>query len=153
RAWQDAVTLAKETPGLGVGLHLTLVQGRAALPPHLLPAVTSLGGNFSAAPTLAGLRYFFSRRARAQIQDECRAQIERFLSTGLPLAQVDGHLNIHMHPVVLDILVNLARDYGIEAMRLTREDLATSLALDARYRLRKRWESCIFTWLSRAAEK
>src|SRR5262245_23518297 len=153
RAWQDAVTLAQETPGLGVGLHLTLVHGRAVLPPHLLPDITSLGGNFSASPAFAGLQYFFSQRARTQIQDECRAQIERLLGTGLSLAQVDDHLNIHMHPVVLDILLDLAQDYGLKAMRLTCEYLATGLALDARHVLRKRWESFIFTWLSRSAKK
>jgi hopanoid biosynthesis associated protein HpnK len=152
-AWQEAVALAQATPSLSVGLHLTLVQGRAALAPHLLPAVTDPGGNFSRTPTLAGLRYFFSRRARQQVRAECQAQIEKFLATGLPLAHVDGHLNIHMHPAVLDILLELAREYGIKAMRLTREDLAVSLALDARHRLRKRWESVIFTVLSRAAEK
>lgn len=152
-AWEDAVALAKATPSLSVGLHLTLVQGRAALAPHLLPAVTDPFGNFSHDPTRAGLRYFFSRQARAQVRAECRAQIEKFLATGLTLAQVDGHLNIHMHPIVLDILLELAREYGIRAMRLTREDLTVSLALDARHSLRKRWESVIFTALSRAAEK
>jgi predicted glycoside hydrolase/deacetylase ChbG (UPF0249 family) len=38
-------------------------------------------------------------------------------------------------------------------MRLTCEDLATSLAFDPRHVLRKRWESFIFTWLSRSAKK
>jgi hopanoid biosynthesis associated protein HpnK len=152
-AWEEAVASAKATPTLSVGLHLTLVQGRAALSPHLLPAVTDPFGNFSHDPTRAGLRYFFSRQARAQVRAECRAQIDKFLATGLTLAQVDGHLNIHMHPVVLDFLVELAKEYGIRAMRLTREDLPTSLALDARHSLRKRWESVIFTALSRAAEK
>ncbi len=152
-AWKEAVALAHSTSSLSVGLHLTLVQGRAALAPHLLPTVTDPGGNFSRNPTLAGLRYFFSRRARRQVRAECQAQIEKFLATGLPLAHVDGHLNIHMHPAVLDILLELAREYGIKAMRVTREDLAVSLALDAHHCLRKRWESVIFTGLSRVAEK
>lgn len=150
-AWKEAVALAKDTPSLGVGLHLTLVQGRAALAPHLLSAVTDPGGNFANNPTLAGLRYFFSRRAREQLRAECRAQIEKFLATGLPLAQVDGHVNMHMHPAVFDILLELMREYDIRAMRLSREDLAASLALDARHSLRKRWESMIFTALSRRA--
>jgi hopanoid biosynthesis associated protein HpnK len=152
-AWEEAVALAQATPSLSVGLHLTLVQGRAALAPHLLPAVTDPGGNFSRTPTLAGLRYFFSRRARQQVRAECQAQIEKFLATGLPLAHVDGHLNIHMHPVVLNVLLELAREYGIKAMRVTCEDLAVSLALNTHHSLRKRWESVIFTGLSRAAEK
>jgi hopanoid biosynthesis associated protein HpnK len=152
-AWEDAVVLAKAAPSLSVGLHLTLVQGRAALAPHLLSAVTDPGGNFSQNPMLAGLRYFFSRQARAQVRAECRAQTERFLATGLPLAHVDGHVNIHMHPVVLDILCALAREYDIKALRVTCEDLASNLAIDPRHSLRKRWESFIFTRLARRAEQ
>src|SRR5256885_7763689 len=152
-AWQEAVALAKETPTLSVGLHLTLVQGRAVQAPHLLTRVTQPSGNFSDNPTTAGLRYFFSRQAREQLRDECRAQIERFLATGLPLAQVDGHLHIHMHPTVLNILTELAPEYGVKAMRLTREDLAASFSCDPRQQIRKRWESLIFTQLSLRAEQ
>ncbi|MBI3246584.1 MAG: hopanoid biosynthesis-associated protein HpnK [Deltaproteobacteria bacterium] len=152
-AWQEAVALAKDTPSLSVGLHLTLVQGRAVSLPHLLTHVAQWNGSFSDNPMAAGLRYFFSRRARVQLRDECRAQIERFLHTGLPLAHIDGHLHLHMHPVVLDILVELAPEYGVKALRLTREDLAASLACDPRFAWRKRWESFIFTQLARAAER
>lgn len=152
-AWQEAVQIAQDTPSLSVGLHLTLVQGRAALAPHLLTKVTEASGNFSDNPTVAGLRYFFSPKARTQLRDECRAQIERFLATGLPLAHLDGHLHIHMHPVVLTILLDLASEYGVKTMRLTRENLSVSLACDPRDQLRKRWESLIFTQLSRVAEQ
>ncbi|MDD3295348.1 MAG: ChbG/HpnK family deacetylase, partial [Geobacteraceae bacterium] len=34
KALHEAVALARENPGLQVGLHLTLVQGRAVLPPR-----------------------------------------------------------------------------------------------------------------------
>ncbi len=152
-AWQEAVALAKDTPSLSVGLHLTLVQGRAVSLPHLLTHVAQWNGHFSDNPTAAGLRYFFSRRARVQLRDECRAQLDRFVSTGLSLAHVDGHLHLHMHPVVLDILVDLAPEYGVKALRLTREDLATSLGCDPRFAWRKRWESFVFTRLARAAER
>jgi hopanoid biosynthesis associated protein HpnK len=153
QAWQEAVERAREAPTLSVGLHLTLMQGRSVLPPHLIPALTDFGGNFSDNPMLAGLRYFFSRQARIQLRAECRAQIERFLSTGLSLAQVDGHLNIHMHPTIVTVLIDLAKEYGIPAIRLTRENIAMSLSLDPRHAIRKRWESFIFTSLSRHAER
>ncbi|MGH7962193.1 MAG: hopanoid biosynthesis-associated protein HpnK [Candidatus Binatia bacterium] len=152
-AWEEAVALARATPSLSVGLHLTLVQGRATLSPNLLSQITDQGGNFSDDPTLAGLRYFFSRRAREQVRAECRAQIERFLSTGLTLAQVDGHVNIHMHPTVLAILLDLAKEYGVTAMRVTRESLFPSLAFDRGHTLRKCQEALIFSCLSQTAER
>ena len=64
-AWEEAVEIARSTASLGVGLHLTLVQGRAVLPPRLLPSLIDSAGNFSHNPTLAGLRYF-SLKARPE---------------------------------------------------------------------------------------
>ena len=152
-AWKEAVELAGSTSSLGVGLHVTLVQGRAVLSRQHLRTIIDSEGNFAHDPTRAGLQYYFSPRAREEIRAECRAQLERFLETGLPLSHIDGHLNIHMHPVVMDALLALAQEYSIPAMRLTREDLTTSLALDPHHALRKRWESVVFTSLARTTEK
>ncbi len=152
-AWEEAVELARSIQSLGVGLHVTLVQGRAVLSPSRLRAIIDSEGNFAHDPTRAGLQYYFSRRAREEVLAECRAQFERFLETGLPLSHIDGHLNIHMHPVVMDALLTLAQEYPIPAMRLTREDLTTSLTLDPRHALRKRWESVVFTSLARTTAK
>ncbi len=152
-AWEEAVELARSTPSLGVGLHVTLVQGRAVLSKQHLRTIMDSEGNFPRDPTRAGLQYYFSRRAQEEVRVECRAQLERFLETGLPLSHIDGHLNIHMHPVVMDALLGLAPEYPIPAMRLTREDLTTSLAIDPRRALRKRWESFVFTSLARSMEK
>lgn len=152
-AWRDAVELARAQPTLSVGLHVTLVQGKSVLPPHLLPSITDFGGNFPNDATLAGLRYFFSRRARDQVYEECRAQIERFLATGLPLTHIDGHVNIHMHPAVCDALIALMQEYRIPAMRVTDEDFAISLAFDARQRVRKLREAFIFSRLAQRAKQ
>jgi predicted glycoside hydrolase/deacetylase ChbG (UPF0249 family) len=56
------------------------------------------------------------------------------METGLPLSHIDGHLNIHMHPVVFDILCRLMPKYGISTFRLSRERLGTELKLsDGRF--------------------
>ena len=99
----------------------------------------------------AGLRYFFLPRVRAQLESEVRAQLEQFLATGLSLSHVDGHLNIHMHPSVLTILLRLAPRYGIRAIRLPREPWRISLRLDPRERRRKLVEAAIFGALTRYA--
>ena len=151
-AWREAVELAHANPQLSVGLHVTLVQGKSVLPPHLLSSITDFGGNFPNNPTLAGLRYFFSRRAREQLREECRAQIERFLATGLVLTHIDGHVNIHMHPAVCDVLIALMQEYGIPAMRVTQENLAVMLAYDTHQRFRKQREAFIFSRLAQRAK-
>jgi hopanoid biosynthesis associated protein HpnK len=150
-AFAEAVELARATPTLSVGLHLVLVQGRATAPPQSVPALVDRDGMFRNQPVLNGLRYFFTPGVRTQLEREIRAQLDKYLSTGLPLSHVDGHLNIHMHPTVLGMLLRLAPQYGIRAVRLPREPLGISLRLDGRQRLRKVMEAVTFRGLVRWA--
>jgi hopanoid biosynthesis associated protein HpnK len=150
-AFAEAVELARATPSLSVGLHLVLVQGRAVSAPRDIPDLVDDAGVFRNNAVTAGFHYFFARRLREQIEREIGAQLDKYLDTGLLLSHVDGHLNIHMHPSVLAILLKLASRYGIRAMRLPREPWRISLRLDRRERRRKLLEALIFRNLTRFA--
>jgi hopanoid biosynthesis associated protein HpnK len=131
--------------GLSPGV---LVQGRAAARRTAIPALVDDAGMFRHNAPLTGLRYFFTPRIAAQLELEVRAQLDRYVQTGLPLAHVDGHLNIHMHPTVLAVLLRLAPQYGIRAVRLPREPLGVSLRLDGSSRIRKILEAGTFRALT-----
>jgi hopanoid biosynthesis associated protein HpnK len=117
----EAVRLARENPKLGVGLHLALVCGAAALPPGRIPHLAGEDGRFSDNAPLAGWRYFFNARCKEELQAEIEAQFAKFHATGLPLDHVNGHLHLHLHPVVFRILMDNAERWKIGAMRLTRD--------------------------------
>lgn len=152
-AREEAVIMAKETPTLGVGLHLTLFLGRSTLPFRELPGLVDAAGHFPNEPVKAGMRYFFDKRLHSSLLRECRAQIEAFLATGLSLSHIDGHLNIHLHPTILSILLQFAKEYPIRAIRLTRENLWISLTLDPTDVIRKVREGAIFSLLSLYARR
>jgi hopanoid biosynthesis associated protein HpnK len=151
QAFAAAVELARAHPTLSVGLHLMLLQGYAAAPPAEIPRLAGPDGRFGDQPIWGGMRFFFAPGARAQIRREVTAQLDKFLASGLPLSHVDGHLTIHVHPVVLETLIGLAHRYGIRAVRLPREPLAPALRYDRRHPLRKSFEATVFTLLSRWA--
>src|SRR5437867_5387411 len=65
-----------------------------------------------------------------------------------PPAHLDGHLNMHLHPMVLPILRELAPRYGIRAVRLSREDLGAALRYDSRHLARKLFEGVVFRALA-----
>lgn len=125
-AVDEAVDLARANPGLGVGLHLTLVCGRSVLAPERIPGLVDPAGEFSGNAPWAGFRYWAVGGLREQLRDEVAAQFERFRATGLVLDHVNGHLHLHLHPVVFDVLAEHAREWGIGRMRLTRDSLAIS---------------------------
>lgn len=66
---------------------------------------------------------------------------------------LNGHLNLHLHPRLLPLVVDLAREFGIPALRLAREDWLTTLALAPDGPLPKLAQGLIFRWLSRRARR
>jgi len=125
----EAVALARENPSLGVGLHLTLVCGRSACAPDRIPDLVDPDARFDDNPVRTGLRYFWRRGLRAQLEREIAAQFGRFRETGLKLDHVNGHLHFHLHPVVFGILRQHATEWGITHLRLTRDRFWLNLDL------------------------
>lgn len=120
-ASDEAVELARDTPHLGVGLHLTLLCGHPALSGKEIPGLLNGDGCFRDDPVSVGFRYYFNRGLRAQLRAEIHAQFAKFRATGLPLDHVNGHLHLHLHPTVFGILMEGAREWGITHLRLTCE--------------------------------
>ena len=73
-----------------------------------------------------GMAYFSKRGWQEQLRAEIHAQFQRFRATGLRLDHVNGHLHMHLHPVVFGILMEDAEALGITHLRLTRDCLARS---------------------------
>ena len=152
-AADEAVLIARERPSLAVGLHLVLVCGRPLSPADAVPSLAPRDGAFRDSPLAAGLAYQFSRRARKELRREIRAQLEAFRATGLPLSHVDGHLHMHLHPVVLGILAGLASEFAIPAIRLPAEELRAAVAFDRSALPTKLAWAGIFPLLRRHAER
>lgn len=150
-ATAEAVEVARENPALGVGLHLTLVCGRSVLGPSEIPDLVDADGRFLDDAPRAGLRYWARPGLRGQLRREIAAQVARFRETGLVLDHLNGHLHLHLHPVVNALLCENASIWGIERARLTRESLALSLGtMSGRWRYRL-GHALVFSLLARAA--
>lgn len=117
----DAIARARRLPGLAVGLHVVLVNGRAVLPPERIPDLVDARGEFPTDLFRAGVHFFFHPRIRAQLEAEMRAQFERFAASGLVLDHVDAQCHMHVHPTVFGMLLRVGREYFMRAIRLPRE--------------------------------
>ncbi len=121
-ACEQAVEIARQTPTLGVGLHLTVTYDRALLPPREIPLLVNAQGRFGADPFPVAWRYFWNRGAQAQLRREMEAQFTRFAHFGLPWSHVDGHQHFHLHPTVWDTLLDLCDAHNVLCLRVPRED-------------------------------
>lgn len=131
-AFDDAVALARQTPSLAVGLHVVVRGARAVLLPQQIPHLVNPQGFFPDDGFSIGFRYAASRTAQQELASEMEAQFERFASTGLQLSHVDCHHHMHIHPIVFDLLVPLAEQFGAKGIRLPRDELWPALRSDCR---------------------
>jgi hopanoid biosynthesis associated protein HpnK len=148
-AFEGAVKLARETPSLAVGIHIVTVVGRSALSHEEIPSLVDREGNFSNDPTAAGLKYFFSPRARRELRKEIAAQFDKFHSTGLRLSHIDGHLHLHVHPVIFDSALRLGIKYGARRMRVPEEEMRLALGFDGENAAQKTIHTLLFGGLAR----
>ena len=121
RGTAAAVRLAEALPQLRVGLHLVLVDGHCVLPPRLLPDLVDSRGRFANAMVLNSFRFMASKRIRAQLAAETRAQFEAFARTGLRLDHLNAHKHFHLHPLILELILRIGAEFGLSAVRIPRE--------------------------------
>jgi chitin disaccharide deacetylase len=143
----DAVERARRLSSLGVGLHLTLVDGCPVLPPQEIPDLVGPDGRFSRDPVRFGVALFFSTKVKRQVDAEIEAQFERFGATGLPLDHVNGHQHFHMHPVVTHAIARIAPRFGSPPVRIPLEPFRNSWRAAADRPLQR-----LASWLFYAAQ-
>lgn len=97
-AFDHAVALAGENPGLDVGVHLVLVGG-AGLPASVSSLMVEIA------------------RGRIAIYDELSAQIRKVLAAGLRPSHLDTHKHTHLLPPVLDAVARIASEFEIPWVR------------------------------------
>jgi chitin disaccharide deacetylase len=102
-----AVELAKVYPELQVGIHLTLTCGRPVS-----------GG----VPSLLDERGYFRYNSRIfeekeidvdEVELEWEAQVDKFLSFGLPLSHIDSHHHVHSFRPLIPVVKRLSERFGV----------------------------------------
>jgi hopanoid biosynthesis associated protein HpnK len=123
----DAIRLARENPSLGIGCHLTLVDGQPMLPPHLVPSLVDRDGRFR--PTWRSFigACLIRRVSPAEVTRELEAQVDRLESEGLRLTHLDAHKHVHTCPPVFELVVTVAKRFGIRTVRVPFEEPAVKL--------------------------
>jgi len=117
-AFESAVALAGQNPGLGIGIHLVLDrQHEPALPPSEIQSLVTSNGKFRSRRKQFG-KMAVDPRTRDDVFREWDAQISKVLAAGIQLDHIDGHGHCHAHPRVASVVVALAERYGIGHVRL-----------------------------------
>ncbi len=103
-AFDRAVALAKDNPGLDVGCHLVLIGGASLVDGRAYPnSIRQLIPEITA--------------GRWNPYVELRAQVERILAAGIAPTHLDTHKHTHLLPKVLDAVGRIGQEFGIRWVR------------------------------------
>lgn len=121
RAFNEAILFAAKNPGLGVGIHLTLVAEAPVSNPDHIPSLVDNTGYFAPQYPQFLVRYIMGKISRDEIRRELFAQVQKVVSTGLKISHIDSHQHLHIFPGILDIVIEIAKAYNIKAIRIPDE--------------------------------
>jgi predicted glycoside hydrolase/deacetylase ChbG (UPF0249 family) len=116
-AFDDAVKTAKGQGGLRTGIHFALTGLKPVLAAGKLHGLAGEGGFLPSGP--GGLLKKIAGRnsLRDDIRRELFAQAEKVFDSGLSVTHFDSHKHVHIIPVVLDIMIEIAGRFSVKAMR------------------------------------
>jgi predicted glycoside hydrolase/deacetylase ChbG (UPF0249 family) len=112
-----ASEVARRNPQLGVGVHLTLCEGRPLSRSSALTGLVAPSDDFHDSLRPLVLGYLQRTLPLAAIEDEWRRQIEQTRSLGVTPSHLDGHKHVHLLPPLLELTCRLAREYEVPFVR------------------------------------
>ena len=132
----EAVKLAKEMPELEMGLHVNLTNEYPAASAQEIPLLVDGQGKLkNGFVNLLLLSFFKPRQLRLQVEIEMRAQIAKYLTTGLPLQHLDSHRHVHMIPQIFKAMRKLQKEFEVPRIRVLNENIFNTL----KYNHNKSW--------------
>jgi len=128
-AFEGGVRTARESPRLGVGVHLNLSDGKPVAPPERVKSLLDENGDFSGGPETLLLRLTAKKLEAKEVETEWNAQIEKVRAAGIRPTHLDGHKHVQMLPGLFAVALRLAKKHGIEAVRVAHEASSLRAAL------------------------
>jgi hopanoid biosynthesis associated protein HpnK len=122
RAFASAITVRRNHPELGIGVHLNLSDGPPTAPAEAVSGLLNASGQLHGNPESLLLRIARRSLPFEEVEREWDAQIAKIKGAGLSPTHVDGHKHVHMLPGLFELALRLARKHGVGAIRIALEE-------------------------------
>lgn len=121
QSFDEAVALAKQSPALGVGCHVVLVDGKPVLPASEIPSLVDISeankSVFREKLSIFVTDLLRGRISEMEIEAEATAQIKKLQQASISVTHIDTHKHTHTFPRVLRPLLRAAQACGVKAIR------------------------------------
>jgi predicted glycoside hydrolase/deacetylase ChbG (UPF0249 family) len=126
RAFEESLYLLKELKLDGIGAHLSLTETSPIADPAKIPSLVTRKGSFHANYISFFIDLFLGRIRMDSIYFELRSQLDRLKRVGVPINSINSHEHIHMMPSILNVFIDLAKEYNIPFIRYPHGDKLVS---------------------------
>ncbi|MDI6780755.1 MAG: ChbG/HpnK family deacetylase [bacterium] len=117
QAFEQAISLLQDNSSLAVGVHIVLVEEVPVCPSHLVPTLIDKKGRLHKKYGVFLRKILLKQISLDEVEQEIRAQIEKVLNAGIKPSHIDSHQHLHVYPLILKIVLRLAKEYGIKWIR------------------------------------
>lgn len=129
--FDEAVAIAKRNPGLEVGLHFNATVGSSQFKNGFL--------------SLFVMSMLNKKLLQEEIEKELRAQISLLEKSEIKITHIDSHRHIHMIPRIFSVVEKVAKEKGIERIRVVNENLLTTMCI--KHPRSFLWNGGVIKWL------
>ncbi len=120
-AFPKVAHLLADHPDLGIGVHLAAVgEDPPLLSRSEVPTLFDRNGRLCETWSAFLARAAAGRVDPEDVRREFAAQLEMVQELGLPVTHLDAHQHLHLWPPMCRVVLDLARRYGVEAVRVPR---------------------------------
>ena len=116
--FEGGVDVCRRCPELDVGVHLTLIGERPLSDLGKLGGLVDGEGRFVPDHRVLITRVLSARVSSAAVRRELDEQIRRVRDAGLRPTHLDSHQHVHVLPGIWPVVVQLAKEHGIDWVRV-----------------------------------
>ena len=116
-AAEEAAKIAKELPGLGVGVHLNLLEGKALSNDKKVKVLLNPDGQFKYPVIKLAVKSMLSNKIKEAIRIELAEQVQWLIDNGITPTHLDSHKHFHCFSSIYPIVCQLAKKFSITAIR------------------------------------
>ena len=119
--FQDALAQARAAGIKEMGAHLCLTREAPVTNPDLIPTLVTNNDRLKGRGRIF-LDLLLKKINLQEIRLELKNQLERIKNSGIKITSLSGHEHVHMLSEILNIFIELAKEYKIPAIRYPRQE-------------------------------
>jgi predicted glycoside hydrolase/deacetylase ChbG (UPF0249 family) len=127
----EVKALLDGAPDLGVGVHLTLVNGTPVAHPHAVRSLVDPAGRFPTQPSEVLLSWAKGAMRADDVEREFEAQVARLRDCGVAIDHLDTSYHLGFLPAIGRAVEAVARRHGIPGIRITIEKPSLAWVVEA----------------------